>query len=95
MANLRHPIDIASEDLAFLRQDVVADFLSDDGDICDTEMGILIRFDEAVERIRRARGLERGIELLVKQEGVPTKYTHNLFEDIGVRLEALDPLDAA
>lgn len=95
MANLRHPIDIASEDLAFLRSEIVDDFLEDDDVICQRERGILIRFDEAVARITRARGIERGIELLVKQEGQPTKYTHNMFADIGVKLEVVEPLDAA
>ena len=95
MANLRHPIDISAEDLAFLRRDIAQDFIADDGVIDETEMGILIQFDAAVERIRRARGMERGIELLVKQEGKPTRYTRDMFREIGVNLESTDPLDAA
>lgn len=76
-----------------MRKDLERDFIEDDGVICDVEMGILINFDQAVQRIKRARGMERGLELLMKQEGVPTKYTHSVFSDIGVKLEALDPLD--
>lgn len=95
MANLRHPVDVSAEDLSFLRPELEADFLSDDGAICEQERGILIRFDEAVERIRKARGYERGIELLMKQEGKPTRYTKSMFEDFGIKLESVEPLDAA
>lgn len=92
MANLRHPYDVELENLAFMRRDLERDFLEDDGVIDKTERGILIQFSSSVDRMFRARGLERGIELLMKQDARPTKYTLDLFEDVGIRLE---PLDAA
>lgn len=90
MGNIRHPYDASIEDLSFLRPHIVRDFVSDDGQICEAEQDILTDFDEAVNRLRLARGLERGIELLMKQEGKPTRYTHDMFKDIGVHLEPLD-----
>lgn len=95
MGNRRNPTDVSIEDFAFLRRDMERDFIEDDGVICEREAGILIHFDIAVERLRRQRGLERGFELLIKQEGVPTRYTKEMFSEIGISLVPDKPLDAA
>lgn len=95
MGNRRNPTDVSIEDFAFLRRDMERDFYEDDGVICEREEGILIQFDIAVERLRRQRGLERGLDLLVKQEGVPSRYTKEIFSEIGISLVPDKPLDAA
>lgn len=60
--------------------------------ICEKEGGILINFDIAVNRMRRARNLEHATELAMKQDGEITRYTRDAFRSAGLHIE---PLDAA
>lgn len=94
MANLRHPVDIGLENLAFLRFDITRNFLADDGIVCDDERGILIQFDQAVASMSRARNLEKAITLAVKQDGAVTRYTQQQFAEAGLMVSPIDP-DAA
>lgn len=92
MANLRHPYDIALENLAFIRLDLISDFMEDNGCICESEANVLAEFDQAVGSMRQARNIDKAVDLFMKQGGRPTKYTMERFEEAGVRIE---PLDAA
>lgn len=92
MANIEHPIDAVVVDMAALKRDMEAEFIGNDGVICEREAGILLRFEEGRNRISRARAIERANTLAVKQEGVITDYTREAFRLAGLKVE---PLDAA
>lgn len=94
MANLEHPIDAVVMDFAALKHELAAEFMEDDGVICEREAAILIRFEEGKRRIGRARALERATQLAMKQEGRFSDYTNQQFALAGIRLTPIDP-DAA
>ena len=90
MGNIRNPYDVAAEELADVKADLVSEFTADDGMISERELGIIVQFDAAADRIRRTRGLEHALELLMKQNGRFTRYTDDVLADVGLKLEPLD-----
>lgn len=90
MGNIRNPYDVAAEELADVKADLMSEFTADDGVICERDLGIIVQFDAAADRIRRTRGLEHALELLMKQNGRFTRYTDDVLADVGLKLEPLD-----
>lgn len=91
MANNAHPVDGALIDFSMVKREMVEDFLTDDGRICEQEAHILAAFNDAVRVVERDRKVERAIVHIQRSDRI-TRYGKELWTDAGFSLE---PLDAA